>query len=304
MKHTTQQMKLHAAALLAVCLMLAPAAVAQQAMGAQPKASFDSMMPGMTAASAHPEPGGEEESAKPDKPGHQGIKVHGHWVLQVKNHDGTLAERREFENSLITTSSPDKATNSGAAWLVAVLSGNVAVTPPAVGLVQGALSGDPSTWCAYFTGAAPSGITCYAFANVNSVWNGAAQNQPTGLVYTTPGLSATASFYPTANIVLTGNFTVPTGLTLISAVESLYGGCTPSPATYYEPDSSHLSQSGTYSNADLPSKNCTQAGLGTTDQFLIGALTSTAVQNSSGVPTPLAVTAGQVITITVTISFS
>jgi len=31
---------------------------------------------------------------------HEGIKVHGHWTIEVRNPDGTLADRREFENSL------------------------------------------------------------------------------------------------------------------------------------------------------------------------------------------------------------
>lgn len=30
----------------------------------------------------------------------QGVKVHGHWVIEVRNADGTLHERREFENAL------------------------------------------------------------------------------------------------------------------------------------------------------------------------------------------------------------
>jgi hypothetical protein len=30
----------------------------------------------------------------------EGIKVHGHWTIEVRNPDGTLAERREFENYL------------------------------------------------------------------------------------------------------------------------------------------------------------------------------------------------------------
>src|SRR6266566_4638495 len=31
----------------------------------------------------------------------QGIKVHGRWVVEVRNPDGTLALRREFENALV-----------------------------------------------------------------------------------------------------------------------------------------------------------------------------------------------------------
>ncbi len=30
----------------------------------------------------------------------EGIKVHGDWVIEVRNQDGSLAERREFENAL------------------------------------------------------------------------------------------------------------------------------------------------------------------------------------------------------------
>jgi hypothetical protein len=54
----------------------------------------------------------EEKVAKPDatkpataekaEPGgkSEGIKVHGHWIIDVRNPDGTLATHREFENSL------------------------------------------------------------------------------------------------------------------------------------------------------------------------------------------------------------
>jgi hypothetical protein len=43
------------------------------------------------AAAEKPEPGGKSE----------GIKVHGHWMLEVRNPDGTLASRKEFENGLV-----------------------------------------------------------------------------------------------------------------------------------------------------------------------------------------------------------
>jgi hypothetical protein len=42
----------------------------------------------------------------------EGIVVHGHWTLEVVNRDGSVAERREFENAL---------TNNGAAFLAEVL---------------------------------------------------------------------------------------------------------------------------------------------------------------------------------------
>ncbi|MGC2832601.1 MAG: hypothetical protein WB994_23420 [Candidatus Acidiferrum sp.] len=46
---------------------------------------------------------------------HEGIKVHGHWTIEVKNPDGTVVTHREFENSIQPT---------GAAYLAALLSGN------------------------------------------------------------------------------------------------------------------------------------------------------------------------------------
>jgi hypothetical protein len=52
--------------------------------------------------------GEESESSvaeeKPSRDGsHEGIKVHGHWTIEVRNPDGTVATHREFENSLSPT---------------------------------------------------------------------------------------------------------------------------------------------------------------------------------------------------------
>jgi hypothetical protein len=48
---------------------------------------------------------------------HEGIKVHGHWTIEVRNPDGTVVTHREFENSL---------TSSGALALANILSGVLA----------------------------------------------------------------------------------------------------------------------------------------------------------------------------------
>jgi hypothetical protein len=37
---------------------------------------------------------------QPAKGSHEGIKVHGHWTIEVKNPDGSLVSRREFENAI------------------------------------------------------------------------------------------------------------------------------------------------------------------------------------------------------------
>jgi hypothetical protein len=48
-----------------------------------------------------------------------GIKVHGHWIVEVKNADGTLASRHEFENALVPT---------GADLLTRLLAGTDSIT--------------------------------------------------------------------------------------------------------------------------------------------------------------------------------
>jgi hypothetical protein len=75
----------------------APAAVAPQA---QPVAQ-----PAQARAPAAPAPRGTQE----------GIKVHGHWTIEVRNPDGKLVSHTEFENSLVQP--------TGASDLVAMLFG-------------------------------------------------------------------------------------------------------------------------------------------------------------------------------------
>jgi hypothetical protein len=53
-------------------------------------------------------------SQKPETATNQGLKVHGHWIIDVKNPDGTLAQHRDFENSLQLT---------GQGYLVGLMSG-------------------------------------------------------------------------------------------------------------------------------------------------------------------------------------
>jgi hypothetical protein len=48
------------------------------------------VLPPAAAAQAAERPSGPRE----------GVKVHGHWVIEVKNADGSVAQRKEFENEL------------------------------------------------------------------------------------------------------------------------------------------------------------------------------------------------------------
>lgn len=64
----------------------------------------------------------------------EGIKVHGHWTIEVRNADGTVAEVREFENAL---TGPGGAAlskfmgraNSVGGWTILLSSNNVSSGP-------------------------------------------------------------------------------------------------------------------------------------------------------------------------------
>jgi hypothetical protein len=43
---------------------------------------------------------------------HEGVTVHGHWIIEVKNPDGKVVTRREFENSLAVGNGPDLLTGA------------------------------------------------------------------------------------------------------------------------------------------------------------------------------------------------
>ncbi len=97
-----------AVAALALCAA-SPSHAQTAAKAAGPKAAASAT----PAAKAGPSKGGNRE----------GIKVHGHWVIEVKNPDGTVTARREFENSLVISG----GLSDGAALLAGLL-GRV-VTP-------------------------------------------------------------------------------------------------------------------------------------------------------------------------------
>ena len=92
---------------------------------------------------------------------HEGITVHGHWTIEVRNQDGSLARHVEFENSLdpdFTTPNtvpgqPPATFPGGAAYLSAVLSGvwsaPVPVTPTELRI--------PPFWTIWLVG--PAGLS-------------------------------------------------------------------------------------------------------------------------------------------------
>jgi hypothetical protein len=274
-----------------------------------------------------PAAGQKGEEAGPARPRGEGIQIHGHWVLEVKGVDGKVRDRREFDNSLVTTYSPVSSadsfpgTTSGAAYLAALMSGNIVPSDPAIGFVQGTLTGDPSLWCASsFIGPTNPKITCYTFTTANSLWNNGilselGQNGNPALngdVSLELGLTRTVTYTPSANLVFSGNYSVPVGLTSISAVQTLFAGCAAPPGAgvtgFFILSSTGGNAVGygtglsSYETADESPKVCA-SGNGTAEAAVLGALTSTAVTVGT-TASPMAVTTGEIVAVTVTIGFS
>jgi hypothetical protein len=293
MKHfACNSMRLLAGACgLFALLAVTPAVVAQQTAaahaGRNPVATQANPASAATGAAARPV--AEEETAAPNSPRSQGIKVHGHWVLQVKNTDGTLGERREFDNSLVA----GEMTLGGDQLLAGLLSGNLSAGDPAIAFVPAVPSGTAVNYCNSYLGITNS--SCYLFDT--------SQNAFFGSKYTNSetGLTTQLTPYP-PQWVLSGNYTVPSGLTTIAVVQTLLQACLSLSGNSGTSRSPFLGSSGTRT-ADVSAAACTinaSGAIGTSgDSPLIATLTSTAVPGG-----PISVSTGQVVAITVIITFS
>jgi hypothetical protein len=91
-----------------------PAASTAAGLRIDPITGAPTSSPARGASVAADAAGAQKAPAASDGSVHQGLTVHGHWVINVRNADGSLAQHREFENSL-------QLTGQGA--LVGLLSG-------------------------------------------------------------------------------------------------------------------------------------------------------------------------------------
>lgn len=193
----------------------------------------------------------------------EGIVVHGHWKIDVKNSDGTLAETRDFENAL---------SGSGAIYLVGALSGYL--TPADWMIVLGASSGNgPCVATFQFCGVVHNLSTYPALGYCTSAYycSGSTLNYAYNF-----GANLGGPF----SIVLSGQITSnQTGS--VGVVYSILSACSNT--------SSPTSPSSLSTTA--PSA-CTNSGA------YYGPFTATTLGS------PIAVTSGQIIQVTVTITFS
>jgi hypothetical protein len=244
----------------------------------------------------------EETAARPESPGAQGLKVHGHWVMDVKNKDGKVVEHRDFQNSLTTVASAGSngISVTGDQILAGLLSGSIVTGDPGIGFIQDTnTSVDPSLDCG---SVAALSLNCFLFSTPQSLLGINQATLQTGLTISVTFLGGPSG---APSWVLSGNYTVPAGLTSIVSVATMEGFCYTSFSLFSNgvgpfSGGSFNDRSNVY-GASICSKTNSEfaSGLNTAT----GSLTFTPVM-SGGVPKPLSVTAGQIITVTVTITFS
>jgi len=261
-----------AVAVLVVCVFSSTSALAQGTTTAAPrdaKSSAPSAARGPAAAARS----AEEQSAPAGKSrGGEGIKVHGHWTVEVKNPDGSLVKHVEFENSLV-------GSGAGDAILAQLLSGEVVVADWAI--VPNNQTGTPL--CNTSTNPCDI-VTSTTGAFGSSVCAG-------GINICTPGL--TLSYVPYNATTSTG-----AGIQLQGSIVAAEGGSLVNVATrvaYCDASAASSSYLATTPSQCLAS---TQSSPPSGDNLLVSYFTSTTLGTS------VAFVSGQTVTFTVSISFS
>jgi len=209
--------------------------------------------------------------AEASGPGHEGIKVHGHWKLEVHNPDGTFVKKEEFENSLVTP-------GGGDLFLSTLLNGSLVI--------------------AYWNVVVGSSTATSGLCG-----NGAC------LIYTT---YTQASQYWSSCSGSTPGYCNPGLTTQIIGGGSLSGGAgAPAPFAFQLMGSVTPASAGTITNVSTAAGGCTNAPpltYGATQCLVATGIPPGTPQRysvtSTTLPTPLTLAAGQVLTVTVTISFS
>ena len=215
------------------------------------------------------------------KGAHEGITVHGHWTIEVRNPDGSLARHVEFENSLDpgftapnpTAGQPPVTVPGGAAYMSAVLSGQWAgpIVPPASG-----------NWVIALVGPAGlSNLTVLTSPNAPCIGSLAACliGQPGTFCGTTPSPGINC------NLSVTPQGTTPafTGLQLGGTVAATQNGQISTVATL------------------IGNLSCQPSG---TACLPTGVNTASFTSSTNFPGAPITVIAGQTIAVTVNISFS
>ncbi len=267
----------HAALAIAVCALLAFCAFTAQAqLPMAPHATASSPAGNATAAPAlRPAPQARREGGGP----HEGIKVHGHWVIEVRNPDGSLVSHSEFENSL----------SAGAISLSEILSKQFSAGFWSVilALSQSAQTGGEKPACTATTAVTSGASACLLTESQVSLTTGQLVN-----IVNLAGCTSTSNCSNTLQIT----YTNPS-----SASFTIGGSVTAAQAGYIDSVSTTLSACGGASgNGSVNYAACIAGTLpDTTEPIYIWLFSGTTLS------TPVQVTAaGQILSVTVTFTFS
>jgi len=213
---------------------------------------------------------------------HEGITVHGHWTIEVRNPDGTLVRHVEFENSLDpgftypnpTAGQPPLPAPGGAAFLSGIMSGKWSA---------------PGTWEIWLVG--PSGITS-AFTNTTNapcatstggLLFGACIIAPASFCAGNPSFSSVSGLSCNLSVAPLGTSPAFTGMQFTGSVGANQNGQVGTVLTL-----------ATLSCVVTSTPPCLPTG--------VNAASFTSSTNFPGAP--ISVIAGQTIAVTVSISFS
>jgi hypothetical protein len=302
------RLKASIVAAAAIAVLALGVAGASQARAQQPRAAKPAAMAAKAAPPAQvPAVKKPVALASAAKGLSTGIKVHGHWVIEVKNPDGKVTARREFENTIQL---------QGEAYLASLLAGNN--SPGGLSILlngKGFLFSGPSPSlglgepgpCLPFSGSLTSGgpssgTGCLIAGGANAAGfesllgslcsNASPQSCSTNLTATAPAFTGLGAMPPSSGgtqIVLNGSVLATSSDTgeYINDVETVLTACdansTPGNCVYMS------SKSGLASGT-------TPSGVSLFTQRLLNGAVGTATA-------PVPWSPGQTIAVTVTISF-
>jgi hypothetical protein len=223
---------------------------------------------------------------KPSGGSQEGIKVHGHWTIEVRNPDGKVATQREFENSIF-------AGSNGGATLLSLLLGRQTL----VGLWEIVLT--PA-------GGGPPGIfldeplaATFRLKTVSQpqTFCGAINSCSAGDDLSVSGGGYASGVYTGGTLTLTGTATVQPGFTTIGQVVAGNLPCFGNAAI--------LTVAG-FAGGNLAPAACAAIGSvsSVNESSVFLNFTSRTLDGQNGDPQPVSVSAGQTIAVTVIISFS
>ena len=278
-RNSQSQSSLAGAWAVLLMLLAGQVSVAQQSAPEKPAVAAEAGVRPAAAAAANStaQPAGKKSEAEaPGKSLDGTIKVHGHWVINVRNPDGTLADHRDFENSLVIL-------HGGDSFLIGLLGGFYVPGDFMIAIAGSACKNgiaDHSSTCGIVRSTAtPPGFDLCGPTYLTSICD--------------PSLTSNVVLNPALkgpSITFSGSVAA-SGAGTITEVTTLFNSCGTANPGIFEGDPP-VPPSGP---SIIPPADC----IGSSKTAILGMLTYT----SNFTPVPISA-AGQNIEVTVTITFA